>query len=136
MEATVRPPTWKTLLASPSSILSGIDLLAIRVGVREVPRSFSPACASSLPESCSTAGCASKVPVSVAAPLACRVASRSLHLRRRLRSIVLANNACLRESRRHARDHPVFMALSEIIFLRTQRLTFRLALALLVGIAE
>jgi drug/metabolite transporter (DMT)-like permease len=30
---------------------------------------------------------------------------------------------------------PVFMALSEIIFLRTQRLTARLALALLVGIA-
>src|SRR5229473_8220324 len=29
---------------------------------------------------------------------------------------------------------PVFMALSEIIFLRTQRLTVRLALALLVGI--
>src|SRR6202040_4427103 len=29
---------------------------------------------------------------------------------------------------------PVFMALSEIIFLRTQRLTSRLALALLVGI--
>src|SRR5208337_4188308 len=29
---------------------------------------------------------------------------------------------------------PVFMALSEIIFLRTQRLTLRLALALLVGI--
>jgi len=29
---------------------------------------------------------------------------------------------------------PVFMALSEIIFLRTQRLTFRLALALLIGI--
>src|SRR5208282_613351 len=30
---------------------------------------------------------------------------------------------------------PVFMALSEIVFLRTQRLTVRLALALLVGIA-
>src|SRR6266849_5543146 len=30
---------------------------------------------------------------------------------------------------------PVFMALSEIIFLRTQRLTVRLALALLIGIA-
>jgi drug/metabolite transporter (DMT)-like permease len=29
---------------------------------------------------------------------------------------------------------PVFMALSEIIFLRTQRLTFRLALALLIGL--
>jgi len=29
---------------------------------------------------------------------------------------------------------PAFMALSEIIFLRTQRLTFRLALALLIGI--
>ena len=29
---------------------------------------------------------------------------------------------------------PVFMALSEIIFLRTQRLTARLALALLIGI--
>jgi drug/metabolite transporter (DMT)-like permease len=29
---------------------------------------------------------------------------------------------------------PVFMALSEIIFLRTQRLTFRLGLALLIGI--
>src|SRR5271165_3009606 len=30
---------------------------------------------------------------------------------------------------------PVFMALSEIVFLRTQRLTLRLALALLIGIA-
>src|ERR1022692_3785565 len=30
---------------------------------------------------------------------------------------------------------PVFMALSEIIFLRTQRLTVRLTLALLIGIA-
>jgi drug/metabolite transporter (DMT)-like permease len=30
---------------------------------------------------------------------------------------------------------PVFMALSEIVFLRTQKLTFRLALALLIGIA-
>lgn len=30
---------------------------------------------------------------------------------------------------------PVFMALSEIMFLRTQRLTFRLGLALLIGIA-
>ncbi|HXM96989.1 MAG TPA: EamA family transporter [Candidatus Dormibacteraeota bacterium] len=30
---------------------------------------------------------------------------------------------------------PVFMALSEIIFLRTQKLTFRLAIALLIGIA-
>ena len=30
---------------------------------------------------------------------------------------------------------PVFMAISEIILLRTQRLTFRLALALLIGIA-
>src|SRR5437763_622470 len=30
---------------------------------------------------------------------------------------------------------PVFMALAEIIFLRTQRLTLRLALALLIGIA-
>ena len=29
---------------------------------------------------------------------------------------------------------PVFMALSEIIFLRTQRLTVRLAVALLIGI--
>src|SRR5260221_12444080 len=29
---------------------------------------------------------------------------------------------------------PVFMALSEIIFLRTQRLTVRLALALMIGI--
>src|SRR5262249_13608612 len=30
---------------------------------------------------------------------------------------------------------PVFMALSEILFLRTQRLTLRLAVALLIGIA-
>src|ERR1700686_3076666 len=30
---------------------------------------------------------------------------------------------------------PVFMALSEIVFLRSQRLTFRLGLALLVGLA-
>ena len=30
---------------------------------------------------------------------------------------------------------PVFMALSEIVILRTQKLTFRLALALIIGIA-
>ncbi len=29
---------------------------------------------------------------------------------------------------------PVFMALSEIVFLRTQKLTFRLTLALLIGL--
>jgi len=82
MEATVRPQPGRPCWPSPSSILSGDPtFLAIRVGVREFPPLvLRQHCASSLPESCSTAGCASKYPVSVAAPLACRVASRSLHL--------------------------------------------------------
>src|SRR6266403_1282212 len=86
MEAAVRPPAWKTILAfAIIYFVWGSTFLAIRVGVREVP------------------------PLLLAS------------MRFFIAAVMLATI-------------PVFMALSEIVILRTQRLTFRLALALLVGI--
>ncbi len=137
MEATVRPPAWKILLAfSIIYFVWGSTFLAIRVGVREVPplvlasmRFFVAGVvlfAMDAPE---------RYAVSIPPRVALGVAPRDLHLRSRLRPVVLGRTARAFGNRcRDARDHPVFMALSEIIFLRTQRLTLRLSLALLVGI--
>jgi drug/metabolite transporter (DMT)-like permease len=137
MEATVPPPTWKTLLAfAIIYFVWGSTFLAIRIGVREVP------------------------PL-VLASMRFFVAGAALFLWMRLRGTVsptlrewLAASVlavCIfvvdygllfwAEQRVPSgiaavmlATIPVFMALSEILFLRTQRLTFRLALALLVGI--
>src|SRR5450755_1379304 len=138
MEATVRPPAWKTLLAfAIIYFVWGSTFLAIRVGVREVPplllasmRFFiagavlfgwmrlkgtpSPSrrewAAASL-----LALCIFVVDYGLLFWAEQRVPSG-------IAAVMLATI-------------PVFMSLSEIIVLRTQRLTIRLALALLIGIA-
>jgi drug/metabolite transporter (DMT)-like permease len=137
MEATVRPPAWKTLLAfGIIYFVWGSTFLAIRVGVREVP------------------------PL-VLASMRFFVAGAVLFLWMRLRGtpspsrrewlaasalavcIFVVDYGLLFWAEQRVPSGiaavmlatiPVFMALSEIVFLRTQRLTFRLALALLVGI--
>jgi drug/metabolite transporter (DMT)-like permease len=137
MEATVRPPTWKTLLAfAIIYFVWGSTFLAIRVGVREVP----PLVLASM--RFFVAGAALFLWMRLRG-------TRSPTLREWLAASVLA--VCIfvvdygllfwAEQRVPSgiaavmlATIPVFMALSEILFLRTQRLTFRLALALLVGI--
>ncbi|MGD0507936.1 MAG: EamA family transporter, partial [Terriglobales bacterium] len=137
MEPTVRPPAWKTVLAfSIIYFVWGSTFLAIRVGVREVP----PLLLASMRffiagvvlfgwlRLTGTPSPSRREWVSASLLAVCifvldygllfwaeqRVPSG-------IAAVMLATI-------------PVFMALSEIIFLRTQRLTFRLALALLVGI--
>jgi len=137
MEATVRPPAWKILLAfAIIYFVWGSTFLAIRVGVREVPplllasmRFFvagvvlfawmrlrgtpSPSRREWLAAS-ALAVCIFVVDYGLLFWAEQRVPSG-------IAAVMLATI-------------PVFMTLSEIIFLRTQRLTFRLALALLIGI--
>src|SRR6202167_5766693 len=138
MEASVRPPAWKTLLAfSIIYFVWGSTFLAIRVGVRAVPplifasmRFFvagfllyawlrlkgtpSPALREWVSASI-LAICIFVVDYGLLFWAERRVPSG-------IAAVMLATI-------------PVFMALSEIIFLRTQRLTFRLGFALLLGMA-
>ena len=137
MEVTVRPPAWKTVLAfAIIYFVWGSTYLAIRVGVREVPpllfasmRFFvagvvlfgwlrlkgtpSPSRREWIAASF-LAICIFVVDYGLLFWAEQRVPSG-------IAAVMLATI-------------PVFMALSEILILRTQRLTFRLALALLVGI--
>jgi len=137
MEPSPRPPAWKTLLAfSIIYFVWGSTFLAIRVGVREVPplvlasmRFFvagvvlfawmrlkgtpSPSRREWLSASL-LAMCIFVIDYGLLFWAEQRVPSG-------IAAVMLATI-------------PVFMALSEIIFLRTQRLTLRLSLALLVGI--
>jgi drug/metabolite transporter (DMT)-like permease len=138
MEATARPPVWKTLLAFAIIYLVwGSTFLAIRVGVREVP----PLVLASM--RFFVAGIvlfgwmllrgtpspsrrewvsASFLAVFIFVLDYGLVFWAEQRVPSGITAVMLATI-------------PVFMALSEIIFLRTQRLTFRLALALVVGIA-
>ena len=138
MEAAIRPPTWKTLLAfSIIYFVWGSTFLAIRVGVREVP----PLILASM--RFFTAG--------VVLFAWMRLKGTALPTRREWTAISLLA-VCIfvvdygllfwAEQRVPSgiaavmlATIPVFMALSEILILRTQRLTLRLGLALLVGIA-
>jgi drug/metabolite transporter (DMT)-like permease len=137
MDATPRPATWKTLLAfAIIYFVWGSTFLAIRVGVREVPpfllasmRFFtagivmygwlrlrgtpSPSRREWLGASC-LAVCIFVVDYGLLFWAEKRVPSG-------IAAVVLATI-------------PVFMTLSEIVILRTQQLTFRLAVALLIGI--
>src|SRR6202522_1135063 len=137
MEASVRPPAWKTVLAfSIIYFVWGSTFLAIRVDVRAVP----PLVLASMR-------------FFVAGIVLCawmRLKGTPSPTRRQwLAASVLA--VCIfvvdygllfwAEQRVPSgiaavmlATIPVFMTLSEIIFLRTQRLTFRLGLALLIGI--
>lgn len=137
MEATVRPPAWKTVLAfSIIYFVWGSTFLAIRVGVREVPP-FVFAC----------------MRFFVAGAVLCgwmRLKGTPSPTRREWVSasflavcIFVLDYGLLFWAEQRVPSGiaavmmatiPVFMALSEILFLRTQRLTLRLALALLVGI--
>ncbi len=137
MEPAVRPPAWKTVLAfSIIYFVWGSTFLAIRVGVREVP----PLLLASMRFFIAgvvlfgwlrlkgTPSPSRREWVSASLLAVCifvldygllfwaeqRVPSG-------IAAVMLATI-------------PLFMSLSEILFLKTQRLTFRLALALLVGI--
>jgi drug/metabolite transporter (DMT)-like permease len=137
MEDTNHRPTWKTLLAfAIIYFVWGSTFLAIRVGVREVPPLVLAAMRFSV------AGL-----VLFGWVLACGERSPSA---REWRSasilgmvIFLFDYGLLFWAEQRVPSGiaavmlatiPVFMALSEIIFLRTQRLTVRLSLALLIGI--
>jgi drug/metabolite transporter (DMT)-like permease len=137
MEATVRPPAWKTVLAfAIIYFVWGSTFLAIRVGVREVP----PLLLASMR-------------FSVAGVVLfgwMRLKGTSSPTRREWMAasllavcIFVLDYGLLFWAEQRVPSGiaavmlatiPVFMALSEILVLRTQRLTFRLGLALLVGI--
>src|SRR5271156_1981662 len=138
METSDHRPTWKTLLAfAIIYFVWGSTFLAIRVGVREVP------------------------PLILAA-MRFFVAGAVLYVWMRARGersptvrqwkaasllgivIFVFDYGLLFWSEQRVPSGvaavmlatiPAFMALSEIIFLRTQRLTIRLVLALLIGLA-
>jgi drug/metabolite transporter (DMT)-like permease len=138
MEASFRPPAWKTFLAfAIIYFVWGSTFLAIRMGVREVPplifasmRFFvaglllygwlrlsgtaSPTGREWIGAS-TLAVCIFVVDYGLLFWAEQRVPSG-------IAAVMLATI-------------PVFMTLAEIIFLRTQQLTFRLGLALLIGIA-
>src|SRR5277367_3236609 len=137
MEDTNHRPTWKTLLAfSIIYFVWGSTFLGIRVGVREVPPLILAAM---------------RFSVAALALFGWVLArgERTPSLREwRSASILgmvifLFDYGLLFWAEQRVPSGiaavmlatiPVFMALSEIIFLRTQRLTIRLALALLIGI--
>ncbi len=138
MDAKSHPPKWKTLLAfAIIYFVWGSTFLAIRVGVREVPPFLLAAIRFLI------AG------LVLYGWLIAR-GERSPTRRQWLSAIILAilifviDYGLLFWAEQRVPSGisavmmatiPAFMALSEIIFLRTKKLTVRLALALLVGIA-
>jgi drug/metabolite transporter (DMT)-like permease len=137
MEANTRPPAWKTLLAfAIIYFVWGSTYLAVRVGVREVPPFLLAAM---------------RFLVAGLVLYAWTIArgERSPSGRHWMSAFLLAvlifvlDYGLLFWAEQRVPSGPaavmmatipVFMALSEIVFLRTQRLTVRLALALLIGI--
>jgi drug/metabolite transporter (DMT)-like permease len=137
MEARTHPPAWKTLLAfAIIYFVWGSTFLAIRIGVHEVPPFLLAA-----------------LRFLVAGLVLCgwMVArgERSPRPRQWISLLLLGllifvfDYGLLFWAEQHVPSGvaavmmatiPVFMALSEILFLRTQKLTVRLALALLIGI--
>src|ERR1700733_11837075 len=137
MEANTRPPAWKTLLAfAIIYFLWGSTYLAIRVGVREVPPFL-------------LAAMRFLVAGLVLYGWMLARGERSPNLRQWMSAFLLAilifvfDYGLVFWAEQRVPSGlaavmmamiPVFMALSEIVFLRTQRLTVRLALGLLIGI--
>ncbi len=137
METEARPPSWKILLAfSIIYFVWGSTFLAIRIGVHEVPpflfaalRFFTAGLvvyawlrlkgtpAPSLREWISASGLGALI---FLLDYGCLFWAEQ-RVPSGIAAVVLATT-------------PVFIALLEIIFLRTQRLTIRLGLALVVGI--
>jgi len=137
MESPTQPPKWKALLAfAIIYFVWGSTFLAIRVGVREVPPFLLAAMRFLVAGFVLTSWMiARKEPM----PTGCQWRSASLLA---ILIFVLDYGLLFWAEQRVPSGVaavilatiPVFMALSEIIFLRTQRLTLRLALALLIGI--
>jgi drug/metabolite transporter (DMT)-like permease len=138
MEAESRPPTWLTLLAfAIIYVVWGSTYLAIRIGVREIPPFLMAAMRF------------------LAAGLVLYIwmiarGQRSPAVRQWASAFFLAvlifvlDYGLLFWAEQRVPSGvaavmlatiPAFMALSEIVFLRTQRLTLRLAVALAIGIA-
>src|ERR1700720_4660065 len=137
MESTPRPPKWKTLLAfSIIYFVWGSTFLAIRVGVREVPP-FLLAAMRFLVAGLVLYGWV--MAQGERSPTRRQWGSASLLA---ILIFVLDYGLLFWAEQRvpsgiaavMMATIPVFMALSEIIFLRTQRLTVRLVMALLTGI--
>ena len=138
MDSTVRPPAWKILLAfAIIYFVWGSTFLAIRVGVREVP----PLIFASM--RFFTAGAALFAWIRLTGtPSPSRREWLSASLLAVCIFVVDYGLLFWAEQRVPSgiaavmlATIPVFMSLSEIVFLRTQRLTLRLAFALLIGIA-
>jgi drug/metabolite transporter (DMT)-like permease len=137
MDANTHRPTWKTLLAfALIYFVWGSTFLAIRVGVREVPP-FLLAAMRFLVAGLILYGWT--IARGERSPSVRQWASVSLLA---LLIFVLDYGLLFWAERRipsgiaavMMATIPAFMALSEIIFLRTQRLTIRLALALVIGL--
>src|SRR5438132_3805527 len=138
MESTTDRRTWKTLLAFAAIyFLWGSTFLAIRVGVREVPPFLLAAIRFLI---------AGLVLYGWMILQGERSPSRRQWISASLLAILIfvLDYGLLFWAEQRVPSGiaavmlatiPVFMALSEIIFLRTQRLTVRLGLALLIGIA-
>jgi drug/metabolite transporter (DMT)-like permease len=137
MEANTRPPAWKTLLAfAIIYFVWGSTYLAVRVGVREVPPFLLAAMrflAAGLVLYAWTIARGERSPSGrhwiSAFLLAVLIFVLDYGLLFWAEQRVPSGPAAVMMA-----TIPVFMALSEIVFLRTQRLTVRLALALLIGI--
>jgi drug/metabolite transporter (DMT)-like permease len=137
MEATTHRPTWKTLLAfGIIYFVWGSTFLAIRVGVREVPPLILAAmrflAAGAVLYGWMIAHgerSPNRTQWRSAALLAVLIFVFDYGLLFWAEQRVPSGVAAVMMA-----TIPVFMALSEIIVLRTQRLTVRLALALLIGI--
>ncbi len=137
MEGNSHRPTWKTLLAfAIVYFVWGSTFLAIRVGVREVPP-FLLAAMRFLAAGLVLYGW--MIALGERSPSGRQWMSAFLLA---LLIFVLDYGLLFWAEQRvpsgiaavMMATIPVFMAMSEIIFLRTQRLTVRLALALLIGI--
>jgi drug/metabolite transporter (DMT)-like permease len=137
MIATTRPPAWKVLLAfSIIYFVWGSTFLTIRVGVREVPPFLLAGVRFLLAGAVLYAWMRFK---GVVSPTRREWAAASLLA---VLIFVLDYGLLFWAERRvpsgvaavMMATIPVFMALSEILFLGTQRFTVRLAFALLVGI--
>jgi drug/metabolite transporter (DMT)-like permease len=137
MELTSRPPAWKTLLAfGIIYIVWGSTFLAIRVGVHEVPPLIYAGGRFFLAGLILFLWMAFK-----GTPLPTRREWMAVSLLAICIFVIDYGLLFWAEQRVPSgiaavmlATIPVFMTLSEIIFLRTQRLTVRLAVALLIGI--
>jgi drug/metabolite transporter (DMT)-like permease len=138
MEATARPSRWKILLAFAIIYLVwGSTFLAIRVGVREVPpfllagmRFFTAGIVLYAWMRAKGAASPTRRQWAAASLLALLIFVFDYGLLFWAEKRVPSGIAAVMMA-----TIPVFMALAEILFLRTQKLTMRLGLALLVGIA-